>query len=213
VTAAIIGALVQQSASSSAFSSRALRAPSAHVALATSAPPSAPALREVPLAADGQSGTRGRGAITEDDGILPDGVTAFDGEYAGVANLDPELLHALQKAATEAAADGIRLSLNSGWRSRRYQDALFGEAVVRYGSARQAARWVATADTSAHVSGDAVDIGPSDAAAWLSGHGAGYGLCQTYRNEPWHFERSPEAADRGCPPMYADSAHDPRTDR
>jgi zinc D-Ala-D-Ala carboxypeptidase len=50
---------------------------------------------------------------------------------------------------------------------------------------------VATPDKSAHVSGDAVDIGPSGAAAWLSERGAEYGLCQTYGNEPWHYELRP----------------------
>ena len=29
-------------------------------------------------------------------------------------------------------------------------------------------------------------------------------------NEAWHYELRPEAGDRGCPPMYADAAHDPR---
>ena len=53
-------------------------------------------------------------------------------------------------------------------------------------------------------------IGPADAAAWLSEHGAAYGLCQIYRNEPWHYELRPEAIDHGCPAMYADPAHDPR---
>ena len=72
---------------------------------------------------------------------------------------------------------------------------------------------MATPDTSAHVSGDAVDIGPSDAAAWLSEHGAGYGLCQIYDNEPWHYELRPDAIDHGCPPMYADPTHDPRMQR
>ncbi len=48
------------------------------------------------------------------------------------------------------------------------------------------------------------------ATAWLSKHGAKYGLCQIYRNEPWHYELRPEAIDRGCPPMYADPTHDPR---
>ena len=43
------------------------------------------------------------------------------------------------------------------------------------------------------MSGDAVDIGPFDATAWLSEHGAHYGLCQIYRNEPWHYELRPEA--------------------
>jgi hypothetical protein len=60
------------------------------------------------------------------------------------------------------------------------------------------------------VSGDAVDIGHSDATAWLSEYGAKYGLCQTYSNEPWHYELRPEAIDHGCPPMYADATHDPR---
>jgi hypothetical protein len=69
---------------------------------------------------------------------------------------------------------------------------------------------VATAETSAHVSGDAVDIGPADATVWLSRHGAEYGLCQIYRNEPWHYELRPEAIEHGCPPMYADPTHDPR---
>ena len=63
---------------------------------------------------------------------------------------------------------------------------------------------MATPNTSAHVSGDAVDIGPFDATAWLSEHGAEYGLCQIYSNEPWHYELRPEAIDHGCPPMYAD---------
>jgi hypothetical protein len=59
------------------------------------------------------------------------------------------------------------------------------------------------------VSGDAIDIGPLDAMAWLSEHGAKYGLCQIYRNEPWHYELRPKTIDRGCPPKYADTAHDP----
>jgi hypothetical protein len=60
------------------------------------------------------------------------------------------------------------------------------------------------------VSGDAVDIAHSDGAAWLSEHGAKYRLCQIYGNEPWHYERRPEAVGHGCPAMYADPTHDPR---
>ena len=61
-----------------------------------------------------------------------------------------------------------------------------------------------------HGARGAVDIGPADATAWLSQHGAEYGLCQIYRNEPWHYELRPEAIEHGCPPMYADPTHDPR---
>ena len=153
------------------------------------------------------------GALGEADGAVPDGTTVFDDGIPGVANLDSDLLGALRQAATDAADDGVEFVVNSGWRSPEYQEQLLREAVAKYGSEEEAARWVATADTSAHVSGDAVDIGPSDATAWLSEHGAEYGLCQIYGNEPWHYELRPEAIDHGCPPMYADPTHDPRMQR
>jgi zinc D-Ala-D-Ala carboxypeptidase len=151
-----------------------------------------------------------RGALGEADGVVPDGTTVFDDEVPAVANLDPDLLGALRQAATDAADDGVKFYVTSGWRSPEYQNQLLREAVSEYGSEEEAARWVATAETSAHVSGDAVDIGHSDATAWLSEHGAEYGLCQIYRNEPWHYELRPEAIDHGCPPMYADPTQDPR---
>ena len=60
------------------------------------------------------------------------------------------------------------------------------------------------------VSGEAVDIGapmpqrgrPSTAPSTA---------VQIYSNESWHYELRPEAIDHGCPPMYADPTHDPRT--
>jgi zinc D-Ala-D-Ala carboxypeptidase len=151
-----------------------------------------------------------RGALGEAESAVPDGTTVFDDEIPGVANLDPDLLGALRQAATDAADDGVGFFVEGGWRSPKYQNQLLREAVSEYGSEEEAARWVATAETSAHVSGDAVDIGPFDATAWLSEHGAEYGLCQIYGNEPWHYELRPEAIDHGCPPMYADPTHDPR---
>jgi D-alanyl-D-alanine carboxypeptidase len=151
-----------------------------------------------------------RGALGEADGAVPDGTTVFDDEIPGVANLDPALLGALRKAATDAVDDGVEFVVNSGWRSPAYEEQLRREAVSKYGSEEEAARWVATSETSAHVSGDAIDIAPFDARAWLSEHGAEYGLCQIYSNEPWHYELRPEAIDHGCPPMYADPTHDPR---
>jgi zinc D-Ala-D-Ala carboxypeptidase len=151
-----------------------------------------------------------RGALGEADGAVPDGTTVFDDEVPGVANVDPALRGALRRAATDAAGDGVELYVDSGWRSPAYQEELLREAISKYGSEEEATRWVATPNTSAHVSGDAVDIGPSGAAAWLSEHGAEYGLCQIYGNERWHYERRPEAIDHGCPAMYADPTHDPR---
>ena len=154
-----------------------------------------------------------RGALGEADGAVRHGATVFDDEIWGVANLDPALLVALRRAASDAADDGVEFVVDSGRRSPEYQKRLLREAVATYGSEAEAARWVASPDTSAHVSGDAVDIGPADATAWLSEHGAEYGLCQIYGNEPWHFELRPDAIDHGCPPLYADPTEDPRLQR
>ena len=191
VIAAIIGTLVHQSASSVAPSFSEARRGDRGAATPKD---------DGPVTDDG--------AVTEDDGALPDGATAFDDEYPGVANLDPALLQALREAATDAAANGIEIQVNSGWRSPEYQEQLLREAVSEYGSEEEAARWVASANTSAHVFGHAVDIGPFDATAWLSEHGPRYGLCQIYRNESWHYELRREAISLGCPPMRAGAAHD-----
>jgi zinc D-Ala-D-Ala carboxypeptidase len=154
--------------------------------------------------------TTARHVLGKAHGAVPDAVTVFDDETPAVASLHPDLLDALRRAATDAAVDGVQFVVNGGWRSPEYQERLRHDAIARYGSEKQAARWVATPGTSAHVSGHAVDIGPSDATAWLSEHGSRYGLCQIYRNEPWHYELRPEAIDHGCPPMYADPSQDPR---
>ncbi|MFE6985293.1 M15 family metallopeptidase [Streptomyces griseus] len=151
-----------------------------------------------------------RGTLDEADGVVPDGVTVLDDDVPAVANLDADLLAALRRAAPEAADDGVAFTVNSGWRSPEYQNQLLRKAVSQYGSEAEAARWVATATTSPHVSGDAVDIGPDAATAWLAEHGAAYGLCRIYRNEPWHFELRTDAPDRGCPRTYADPTQDPR---
>jgi zinc D-Ala-D-Ala carboxypeptidase len=154
--------------------------------------------------------TERRGPLGEADGAVPDGTTVFDDEIRGVANLEPALADALRRAATDAAGNGVEFYVESGWRSAEYQEHLLHEAVLKYGSEEEAARWVATPRRSAHVSGDAVDIGPTGAAAWLSEHGAAYGLCQIYGNERWHYELRREAIDHGCPAMYGDPTHDPR---
>jgi hypothetical protein len=132
------------------------------------------------------------------------------GTRASISNLDPDLLAAVRAAARDARTDGVELRITSGWRSRAHQQRLYDEAVAEYGSADEARRYVATPDASAHVTGDAVDVGPTDAMYWLGQHGARFGLCQIYGNEPWHFELRAGAAADGCPEMYADATHDPR---
>ncbi|MGQ7312904.1 M15 family metallopeptidase [Microbacterium arabinogalactanolyticum] len=168
----------------------------------TSPPPQAGQVQqEVPVKQAAADDAR----ITAADGLIAEGRPAgVDDNVPAVTNLDPQLLTALRRAAAAASADGVELRINSGWRSREFQDRLLADAVKKYGSAQEAARWVATADASEHVSGDAADIGPWAAAEWLGRHGAAFGLCQIYGNEPWHFELRAKASTEGCPRMLRD---------
>lgn len=152
------------------------------------------------------------GAVTADDGLLPDGqtVSIFDDSSPVVANLSDDLRSAVRDAATDARADGVEFVVTSGWRSSALQTKLLKDAVATYGSEEEAARWVATPETSSHVTGDAVDLGPLAAQDWLAQYGAAYGLCQTYANERWHYELRPQAVEDGCPAAYADPTEDPR---
>lgn len=159
---------------------------------------------------DGSTGDRrGAAASGEADGAVPDGTTVDD-DLPAVTRLDPNLRDALRRATDAAADDGVAVYVTSGWRSPQLQEQMLRDAVAQYGSRHEAARWVATPDTSRHVSGDAVDVGHTDATTWMSRHGSDYGLCRTYANEPWHFELDPDAVDDGCPTPYADPTHDPR---
>lgn len=167
---------------------------------------------DAPRADDIRPAAPGDGAAYEAAGELPSGATVFDDRYPGIANIDPDLLSAMRAAADESARHGIVFEVVSGWRSPEHQSRLLREAIATYGP-EEAGRWVATPETSAHVSGDAIDLGPSDALSWLSQHGAAYGLCQIYANEPWHYELRPDAADRGCPAVYSDPTQDPRMRR
>jgi zinc D-Ala-D-Ala carboxypeptidase len=204
IVAASAAALAHQlPVSSSSTDSLPSRAPSARTA-SSPAPAALPA--QVP---PGERPGPDPGSLGEVDGAIPDNTTVFDDEVPGVVKLNPALLAALRRAATDARGYGVEFFVDSGWRSRAYQEHLLQEAVAKYGSKQEAARWVATPNTSPHVAGDAADLG-SDAARWLSEHGAAYGLCQIYGNEPWHYELRPEAIAHGCPPMYSDPTQDPR---
>jgi D-alanyl-D-alanine carboxypeptidase len=153
------------------------------------------------------------GASTgEAGGALTHRVLVSDTQYRppGIANLDPALIRALRRAAADAASEGVDIYIDSGWRSPAYQKRLLDQAIVKYGSRSEASRWVGTPTGSGHVTGDAVDIAHPDAQKWLSKNGARYGLCQIYRNEPWHYELRPQAIKHGRPTPYADASHDPR---
>jgi zinc D-Ala-D-Ala carboxypeptidase len=140
-------------------------------------------------------------------GYLPDGrtVTPFDVQNPVIGWIDPALLTAIQNAARSAASDGIDLRITSGWRTKGFQQRLFNDAVRTYGSKDIAQQYVASPDSSRHVLGKAVDVGPAEADKWLISNGSRFGLCQIYANEIWHFEL---AADHGgqCPPLLPNAA-------
>lgn len=123
-----------------------------------------------------------------------------------IGNLDPDLLAAVQEAARDATADGVQFWVTSGWRSREHQQELLDAAVEKYGSYAEALRYVSTPDKSAHVTGDAVDIGPTAADSWLAQHGSDYGLCQAFANEVWHFELATGPGGT-CPAPIPDSSY------
>jgi zinc D-Ala-D-Ala carboxypeptidase len=125
-----------------------------------------------------------------------------------VRHLDPALRHAFAVARRDAAAQGIEMSITSGWRSHAEQATLFAAAVRKYGSAAEASHWVLPPGQSAHERGAAIDVGPAEGAAWLDAHGVHYGLCRRYQNEPWHFELLAPALGQACPPLepYAHAA-------
>lgn len=151
-------------------------------------------------------GGHAKGRASEDGGI-PTGssISPDDSGHPAIARLDPALLAAVREAARDARAAGVELRVTSGWRSKAYQQRLLDEAVARYGSLAEARRLVSTPEKSAHVTGKAIDIGPTDAADWLIRNGSDYGLCQTYANEMWHFELSTTPGGE-CPRPHDDAA-------
>lgn len=120
--------------------------------------------------------------------------------------LDPELERRFELAREAAAADGVDLWITSGWRTAAEQQRLVDEAIQRYGSEEEAHRWVLPPEVSAHVSGTAIDVGPTEGALWLDAHGSGFGLCRTYANEVWHFEATIEPGGT-CGEMWPDASH------
>ena len=142
------------------------------------------------------SGATGAGTASADAQAL----SPYDVQNPAVGNLEPQLLAAVQQAATAAAGDGITMTITSGWRSPEFQQQLLDDAVVTYGSVAAALQYVQIPQRSRHVQGRAVDIGGAGADQWLITHGAAFGLCQIYANELWHFELATDNAGN-CPAL------------
>ena len=105
------------------------------------------------------------------------------GPDVGTEGLNAQLTRAITRARDAALADHVTIDIVSGYRTAATQQGLFDQAIRRYGSAKEATRWVLPPEKSEHVKGGAVDVGPYAAAQWLKANGAKFGLCKRYANE------------------------------
>ncbi len=124
--------------------------------------------------------------------------------------LRPDAAAAVEKMFADAAADGVGLTLVSGYRSFEEQAATYNHWVGQYGDKAQADEVSARAGHSEHQTGLAFDIGQADgtctlvlcfrdteAARWTAKHAARYGFILRYPQghhevtgfsaESWHF--------------------------
>ncbi|WP_146126985.1 phage tail tip lysozyme [Labrys okinawensis] len=95
------------------------------------------------------------------------------------------------------------LSIVSGYRSPKRQKELWDQALIKYGSAAVARRWVAPPGKSQHGFGNAMDLSYDHSSAkngarisaagliaknWMHANARKYGLIFPLTNEPWHIE-------------------------
>ncbi|BDI21787.1 M15 family metallopeptidase [Herbiconiux sp. L3-i23] len=159
-------------------------------------------LGDLPIIGSGWSGPGDADGV-----ILDDEIVGVDDDIPAITGLQPALRDALREATAAAALEDVSLDVSSGWRSTQLQEQLFADAVDTYGSEEIARQYVAPADRSSHVTGDAFDLGGLEAQLWLGQHGSQWGLCQTYANERWHFELATTPGGE-CPPMLLDASSD-----
>jgi hypothetical protein len=99
--------------------------------------------------------------------------------YRQGEGMRPDVAAAFDRMAAAAAADGIALVVNSGFRSDAEQAALF--------AANPDPRWVAPPGHSLHRCATELDLGPSGAYGWLAANAGRFGFVQRYSWEPWHY--------------------------
>ena len=123
--------------------------------------------------------------------------------------LNPNLEARFLAAQAAARKEGVELRIVSGYRTVLKQRYLFSQAVKRYGSELEAAKWVAPEEVSKHPLGLAIDINyPNDpaGAGWLDLNGFKFGLCRVFENEWWHFEAT-IAPGAKCPRLIKDASY------
>lgn len=133
-------------------------------------------------------------------------------ESESITALHPILANRFEAARISAEVAGVTLYITSGFRDESRQAQLYAEAVKRYGSETEAAKWVLPADSSHHPDGLAIDVnypGGRSGALWLEQNGSRFGLCRVYGNEWWHFE-GVIGPGESCPPLAPNALVDLR---
>jgi len=91
----------------------------------------------------------------------------------------PDVALAFDRLAAAAAADGVTLTISSGYRTDAEQAALFAR--------HPDPRWVAPPGQSLHRLGTELDLGPPSAYSWLARNAPRFHFVRRYSWEPWHF--------------------------
>lgn len=150
----------------------------------------------------------GGGRITDKDDPSPSDVVEAPGRYRKVPlhRLAANCWASLVADARSAGIPEPLLLPTSGYRSRASQERAWERAKKKYGSEKEARKWVAPPGNSAHQSGRALDcyLGTKNDSAnvgaqrktaayqWLVENAEGYGF-YPYEAEPWHWEYNPPA--------------------
>ncbi len=142
----------------------------------------------------------------------PPRVVNVPGVYRPIP-LHPLAAEAWKALVAAARAEGHRHPLllpTSGFRDPQRQRKLWERALVKYGSAKEARKWVAPPGGSAHQSGRAIDfyLGSQNSSSnvstlrglpayrWLAQNAVCFGF-YPYEREPWHWEYNPPAGGAG----------------
>ena len=91
----------------------------------------------------------------------------------------PDVALAFDRMEAAARADGITLSITSGYRSDAEQAVLWAR--------HPDPKWVARPGTSLHRYGTELDLGPPSAYAWLESNSERFHFIRRYAWEAWHF--------------------------
>jgi soluble lytic murein transglycosylase-like protein len=111
--------------------------------------------------------------------------TASGGGYSGPLAyrsgkpMRPDVALAFDRMAAAARADGVVLTVTSGFRSDAEQARLF--------AAHPDPKWVAPPGKSLHRLGTELDLGPPGAYGWLAANAHRFGFQKRYAWEAWHY--------------------------